>query len=81
MLNAPKIGSTTYGVPGTRVPLGDLRAGDDGTEEISARGEFEGFEAAAECIEEDEASRVDLGGLYQYLPLQYKLQYTTYSKI
>ena len=35
-------------------------AGDDGAEEFGAGGEFEGFKAAAEGVEEDEAGSVVL---------------------
>jgi len=40
--------------------VGDGGAGDDGAEEFGAGGEFEGFEAAAEGVEEDEAGGVVL---------------------
>jgi len=40
--------------------VGDGGAGDDGAEEFGAGGEFEGFEAAAEGVEEDEAGGVEL---------------------
>jgi hypothetical protein len=38
----------------------DDGAGDDGPEQVDAGGEFEGFEAAAERVEEDEAGGIDL---------------------
>ena len=38
----------------------DGGARDDGAEELGAVGEFEGFETAAEGVEEDESSGVDL---------------------
>ena len=40
--------------------VGDGGAGDDGAEEFGAGGEFEGFEAATEGVEEDEAGGVEL---------------------
>ena len=49
-------------VRGTR-DTGAIRNGsarDDGAEQVAAGGEFKGFEAAAQGVEEDEAGSVDL---------------------